>query len=67
MPTTSKDFATILAERQEYLDALKKNGDLYTRIFLEDSFLYQMGDGGLAPLTTAQHSTLKKWKEGSTQ
>ena len=65
MPTTSKDFATILAERQEYLDTLKQNGDLYTRIFLEDSFLYQMGDSGLAPLTTAQHSTMKKWKEES--
>tara|TARA_R110000868_G_scaffold98585_1_gene271405 strand:- start:311 stop:511 length:201 start_codon:yes stop_codon:yes gene_type:complete len=65
MPTTSKDFATILAERQEYLDTLKQNGDLYTRIFLEDTFLYQMGDSGLAPLTTAQHSTMKKWKEAT--
>jgi len=55
-------FKEILAERQEYLDALKKNGDLYTRIFLENSFLYHMGDSGLAPLTTAQHSTLAKWK-----
>jgi len=60
-----QSFKEILAERQEYLDALKKNGDLYTRIFLEDTFLYQMGDSGLAPLTTAQHSTLAKWKEGS--
>jgi len=60
-------FKEILAERQEYLDTLKQNGDLYTRIFLEDSFLYQMGDGGLEPLTTAQHSTLAKWKEESTQ
>tara|TARA_R110000796_G_scaffold247527_1_gene373022 strand:- start:263 stop:454 length:192 start_codon:yes stop_codon:yes gene_type:complete len=56
-------FKEILAERQEYLDALKQNGDLYTRIFLEDSFLYQMGDGGLAPLTTAQHASIAKWKE----
>ena len=56
-------FKEILQERQEYLDTLKKNGDLYTRIFLEDTFLYQMGDSGLEPLTTAQHSTLKKWKE----
>jgi len=63
MTTTSKDFATILAERQEYLDTLKQHGDLYTRIFLEHSFLYHMGDSGLEPLTTAQHSTLAKWKE----
>tara|TARA_R110000796_G_scaffold196443_1_gene312846 strand:- start:459 stop:650 length:192 start_codon:yes stop_codon:yes gene_type:complete len=55
-------FREVLAERQEYLDALKQNGDLYTRIFLENSFLYHMGDGGLEPLTTAQHSTLAKWK-----
>ena len=58
-------FKEILAERQEYLDTLKQNGDLYTRIFLEDSFLYQMGDSGLAPLTTAQHATLAKWKEAT--
>ena len=56
-------FSEILGERQEYLDTLKKNGDLYTRIFLEDTFLYQMGDSGLEPLTTAQHATLAKWKE----
>ena len=56
-------FKEILAERQEYLDALKKNGDLYTRIFLENSFLYHMGDSGLAPLTTAQHASMAKWKE----
>ncbi len=60
-------FKEILAERQEYLDALKQNGDLYTRIFLEDTFLYQMGDSGLEPLTTAQHNTLAKWKEESAQ
>jgi len=56
-------FSEVLAERQAYLDALKQNGDLYTRIFLEDTFLYHMGDSGLEPLTTAQHSTLAKWKE----
>jgi hypothetical protein len=56
-------FKETLAERQEYLDALKQHGDLYTRIFLEDTFLYQMGDNGIEPLTTAQHSTLAKWKE----
>lgn len=65
MPTTSKDFTTILAERQEYLDTLKQNGDLYTRIFLEDSFLYHMDDSGLAPLTTSQHASMAKWKEAS--
>jgi hypothetical protein len=60
-------FKEILADRQEYLDALKQHGDLYALGFLESSFLYQMGDSGLAPLTTAQHSTMKKWKEESTQ
>ena len=60
-------FKEVLQERQEYLDELKKNGDLYTRIFLEDTFLYHMDDSGLAPLTTAQHSTMKKWKEESAQ
>jgi len=58
-------FREVLADRQEYLDALKKNGDLYTRIFLEDSFLYQMGDCGLEPLTTAQHASIAKWKEAT--
>ena len=50
MPTTSKDFATILAERQEYLDALKATlpyGDIYALGFLETNFLYHMGDNGL--------------------
>ena len=56
-------FKEVLAERQEYLDALKQNGDHYTRIFLEDSFLYHVDDSGLAPLTTAQHSSMAKWKE----
>ena len=56
-------FKEILQERQEYLDALKKHGDMYALGFLESSFLYHMGDGGLEPLTTAQHATLAKWKE----
>tara|TARA_R110000851_G_scaffold264492_1_gene417088 strand:- start:199 stop:396 length:198 start_codon:yes stop_codon:yes gene_type:complete len=60
-------FKEILEERQEYLDTLKSNGDHYTRVFLENSFLYHMDDSGLAPLTTAQHSTLAKWKEESTK
>jgi len=58
-------FEEILAERQEYLDALKKHGDLYTRIFLEDTFLYHMGDNGLEPLNEAQLNTLSKWKEAA--
>ena len=61
--TMKPSFSEILAQRQEYLDALNKNGDHYTRVFLENSFLYHMDDSGLAPLTTAQHSTLAKWKE----
>tara|TARA_R110000851_G_C13032176_1_gene561225 strand:- start:484 stop:675 length:192 start_codon:yes stop_codon:yes gene_type:complete len=56
-------FKEVLEERQDYLDTLKQNGDLYTRIFLEHSFLYHMDDSGLAPLTTSQHATLAKWKE----
>jgi len=63
--TIKPSFKEVLAERQEYLDTLKKNGDLYTRVFLEHSFLYHMGDSGLEPLTTAQHSTLAKWKEST--
>ena len=58
-------FKEVLQERQEYLDELKKNGDLYTRIFLEDTFLYHMDDSGLAPLTTAQHASMAKWKEAT--
>ena len=56
-------FREVLAERQEYLDTLKSKGDMYALGFLESSFLYHMGDSGLEPLTTAQHSTLAKWKE----
>jgi hypothetical protein len=63
MPTTTKDFATILAERQDYLDALKTQGDVYALGYLESSFLYDCGNYGLSPLTTAQHATLAKWKE----
>jgi hypothetical protein len=60
-------FKEVLAERQAYLDALKQHGDMYALGFLESSFLYQMGDSGLEPLNTAQHSTLAKWKEESTK
>ena len=65
MPTTSKDFATILAERQAYIDTLKTQGDTYALSYLENSFLYDCGNLGIAPLTTAQHSTMKKWKEAT--
>lgn len=65
MPTTSKDFATILAERQAYIDTLKTQGDTYALSYLENSFLYDCGNYGIAPLTTAQHSTLAKWKEAT--
>ena len=65
MPTTSKDFATILAERQAYIDTLKTQGDTYALSYLENSFLYDCGNYGIAPLTTAQHSTMKKWKEAT--
>ena len=58
-----QSFSEVLAERQEYLDTLKQHGDTYALGFLESSFLYHMGDSGLEPLNTAQHSTLKKWKE----
>ncbi len=60
---SKQSFSEILAERQEYLDTLKQHGDTYALGFLESSFLYHMGDSGLEPLTTAQHSTLAKWKE----
>ena len=60
---SKQSFSEILAERQEYLDKLKQHGDTYALGFLETSFLYHMDNSGLAPLTTAQHSTLKKWKE----
>ena len=62
---TKPSFKEILAERQEYLDALKTMGDVYALGYLESSFLYDSGNYGIAPLTTAQHSTLKKWKEAT--
>ena len=64
---SKQSFKEVLEERQEYLDALKQHGDMYALGFLESSFLYHMGDSGLAALTTAQHSTMKKWKEESTK
>jgi len=56
-------FKEILAQRQDYLDALKSKGDTYALGFLESSFLYHMGDNGLEPLNPAQKETLAKWKE----
>jgi hypothetical protein len=55
-------FKEILAQRQEYLDALKLNGDIYALEFLSCSFLYDNGNSEISPLTTAQHSTMAKWK-----
>ena len=59
---TKLSFKEILAQRQEYLDVLKSNGDMYALGFLESSFLYHMGDNGLEPLNSAQKETLAKWK-----
>ena len=58
-------FKEILAQRQEYLDALKSKGDMYALGFLESSFLYHMGDNGLEPLNPAQLETLANWKESA--
>ena len=58
-------FKEILEERQEYIDTLKTMGDVYALSYLENSFLYDCGNYGLSPLTTAQHSTMAKWKEAS--
>ena len=58
-------FKEILAERQEYLDALKQHGDMYALGFLESSFLYHMGANGLEPLNPSQLKTLAKWKEAT--
>lgn len=55
-------FNEVLAERQEYLDALKSKGDMYALGFLESSFLYHMGDNGIEPLNPYQLETLAKWK-----
>ena len=60
--TIKPTFNQILAERQEYIDALKLNGDIYALEFLTCSFLYDNGNAEISPLTTAQHSTLAKWK-----
>jgi len=60
--TIKPTFKQILAERQEYIDALKLNGDIYALEFLTCSFLYDNGNAEISPLTTAQHSTLAKWK-----
>ena len=60
-------FKEILAQRQEYLDALRTQGDIYALEFLACSFLYDNGNSEIATLTTAQHSTMAKWKEESTQ
>ena len=60
--TMKPTFKDILAERQEYIDALKQHGDMYALGFLETSFLYHMGDNGLEPLNPSQLDTLAKWK-----
>jgi len=60
---TKLSFKERLAQRQEYLDALKSKGDMYALGFLESSFLYHMGDNGLEPLNPAQLETLAEWKE----
>ena len=60
-------FKDILAQRQEYLDALKLNGDIYALEFLSCSFLYDNGNSEISPLNTAQHASMAKWKEESTQ
>jgi len=59
---TKLSFKERLAQRQEYLDALKSKGDMYALGFLESSFLYHMGDNGLEPLNPAQLETLAEWK-----
>ena len=58
-------FKEILAQRQEYLDALKSKGDMYALGFLESSFLYHMGDNGIEPLNPSQLETLSNWKESA--
>jgi len=63
--TIKTTFKEALAQRQEYLDALKTQGDIYALEFLSCSFLYDNGNANISPLTTAQHSTLAKWKEAT--
>jgi len=63
--TIKPSFKEVLAQRQEYLDALKSNGDIYALEFLSCIFLYDNGNANISPLTTAQHSTMAKWKEST--
>ena len=65
--TMKPSFKEILAQRQDYIDTLKTMGDTYALSYLENSFLYDCGNYGLSPLTTAQHSTLAKWEQESAQ
>ena len=58
-------FKEILEERQAYIDTLKAMGDTYALGYLESSFVYDGGNHGIAPLTTAQHSNIRKWKEAT--
>ena len=60
---TKLSFKEVLEERQAYIDTLKTMGDSYALGYLESSFVYDSGNYGIAPLTTAQHSTMAKWKE----
>ena len=60
-------FKEVLEERQAYIDTLKTMGSSYALGYLESSFVYDCGNYGIAPLTTAQHSMMKKWKEESAQ
>ena len=62
---TKPSFNEVLAQRQEYLDALKSKGDMYALGFLESSFLYHMGDNGIEPLNPSQLETLANWKESA--
>ena len=59
---TKPSFNEVLAQRQEYLDALKSKGDMYALGVLESSFLYHMGDNGIEPLNPSQLETLANWK-----
>ena len=65
--TIKPSFKEILEERQAYIDALKTQGDIYALEFLSCSFLYDNGNVDISPLTTAQHSMMKKWKQESAQ
>jgi hypothetical protein len=62
---TKPTFKEVLAERQEYLDTLRTQGDIYALEFLTCSFLYDCGEFGIAPLTAAQHASLARWKEAT--